>query len=116
MIRPANPDAPARPAFIPFHDSVLLEVLPRDTTAGGIHIPKTAAASLGPQQARVVRLGPGWPTEQGTRIAMDVAEGDIVYLAMSAGAMVLKMTLEGKEYLLVRMRDLLGKLENPKSE
>ena len=94
------------PWFVCFHDTVLLDPIPRDMTPGGVAIPETA--DMGPQQARVVACGPGWPTDQGTRIAMDVEPGDLVYLTLTAAPH--KITMEGRSYLVTRMRDLIGKV------
>jgi len=96
----------AAPNFICFHDTVLVEPIPRNTTAGGVHLPETA--DMGPQQARVIACGPGWPTEHGTRIAMDVVVGDLIWLTLTAQPH--KIVLDGKTYVITRMRDLIGKV------
>ena len=95
-----------KPAFTPFHDTLLLDPIPRGETAGGVALPETA--DMGPQQARVVARGPGWPTDAGGRIAMDVEEGDIVWLTLAAQPH--RINLDGKWYLITRMRDLIGKV------
>ena len=93
--------------FKPFLDTVLLEPIPRGQTAGGVIIPEKA--DMGPQLARVVAVGPGWPTDDGCeRMPMEVDVGDLVYCTFSAQPHQIK--LDGKTYVIVRMRDMIGKV------
>lgn len=101
---------PKTVSFEPFNDTVLLQPIPRGTTEGGVVLPESAEASMGPQKAYVVAVGPGWPTDDGkNRIPMDVAVGDTVYLTLSAAPHKIRIA-EG-EFLITRMRDMIGKVK-----
>ncbi|CAI8056848.1 10 kDa chaperonin [Geodia barretti] len=67
------------------------------TTKGGIFLPDTARKS--PRKARV--------SDDGTRIAMDVAKGDRVIYSKFAGT---EYKDGDDEYLILRESDILAKL------
>jgi chaperonin GroES len=70
---------------------------------GGLYIPDTAKEK--PQQGEVVAVGPGRVSDDGTRLEMDVKVGDRVLYGKYSGTDV---TLDGKEYLIVRESDILA--------
>ena len=88
----------------PLHNRLVVERIEADqTTASGIIIPDTAKEK--PQQGRVVSVGPGLRDKAGKHVAMDVAAGDTVLFTKYGGA---EITLEGKEYLILKEDDVLG--------
>ena len=75
------------------------------TTKGGIFLPDTAKEK--PQEGEVIAVGPGRVSDDGTRIAMDVAKGDRVIYSKFAGTEY----KDGEdEYLILRESDILAKL------
>ncbi|HLS71310.1 MAG TPA: co-chaperone GroES [Chitinophagaceae bacterium] len=88
-----------QPKIKPLHDRVILEPAKAETkTAGGIIIPDTAKEK--PQQGTVVAVGPGKKDEPTT-----VKVGDTVLYSKYGGS---EITLEGKEYLIMRESDILA--------
>lgn len=90
----------------PLSDRVVIKVLEAEKqTASGIVIPDKAKEK--PQEGEVVAVGAGRILENGTRVEMDVKEGDRVLFSKYAGT---EIKLEGKEYLIMRQEDILGKM------
>ena len=93
-------------SFKPLGNRVVIEPLESEeqVSAGGIYIPDTAKEK--PQEGKVVAAGPGKLTDDGKRIAMDVAVGDVVVYSKYAGTEY----REGEvEYLVLREDDILFK-------
>lgn len=83
----------------PLADRVLVEAAAaEEKTAGGIIIPDTAKEK--PQRGKVVAVGNGKPDEP-----MTVKVGDNVLYGKYSGS---ELTLEGKEYLIMRESDILA--------
>jgi chaperonin GroES len=72
-------------------------------TASGLVIPDTAKEK--PQLGEVLAVGPGALNDDGDRLPMDVAVGDIVVYSKFAGT---ELKLDGEEYLVLSSRDLLA--------
>ncbi len=92
--------------FKPLGNRVVIEPLESEeqVSAGGIYIPDTAKEK--PQEGKVVAIGPGKLTDDGNRVAMDVAVGDVVVYSKYAGTEY----REGEiEYLVLREDDILFK-------
>jgi chaperonin GroES len=89
----------------PLADRVVIE--PSDdaatTSPGGIIIPDTAKEK--PQQGKVVAVGPGRTTDEGTVIKPEVKKGDVVVYSKYAGT---EFKEGGTEYLIVREGDILA--------
>ena len=82
----------------PLEDKILVQANEAETTtASGIVIPDTAKEK--PQEGTVLAVGPGRYDDNGTRIPIDVVEGDVVIYSKY-----------GKEYLLLSARDVLAKV------
>ena len=94
--------------FEPFHDFVLIEKIPQDETPGGLALPEGVDPD-GAAKARIVAVGPGRVLESGAKVEPSVAVGDIVY-SVVAYAQPLPLVLGGKDYFLVRDRDLVAQL------
>jgi len=88
----------------PLEDRVLVQPLEAEqTTASGLVIPDTAKEK--PQEGKVVATGPGRTDDNGKRIPLDVAEGDIVIFSKYGGT---EVKYDGNEYLLLNARDILA--------
>ena len=90
----------------PLEDRVLVQPLEAEqTTASGLVIPDTAKEK--PQEGKVVATGPGRTDDNGKRIPMDVADGDIVIFSKYGGT---EVRYDGNDYLLLNARDILAKV------
>jgi len=88
----------------PLADRVVVQPLDEDEQMrGGLYIPDTAKEK--PSQGKVVAVGPGKISDDGTRLDMDVSVGDKVLYGKYSGTDV---TLEGEEYLILRESDILA--------
>jgi len=84
-------------AFIPLANRVLVKREEQsNTTASGIIIPDTAKEK--PLQGKVIAVGPD-AKEDG------ISEGDTVVFANFSG---MEITIEGKEYLILLSKEVLG--------
>lgn len=91
----------------PLRDRILVErIEEHEQKVGGIIIPDTAKEK--PQQGRVVAVGKGRVNDKGDVLPLDVKEGDAVLFGKYAGT---EITIDGKEYLIVREDEVLGILE-----
>ncbi|MEM7110992.1 MAG: co-chaperone GroES [Chloroflexota bacterium] len=88
----------------PLGDRLVIEPKEREqTTASGLVLPESAKEK--PQEGEVLAVGPGRRDEDGDRIAMDVAVGDIVLYAKYGGT---EIKLDGKKYLILKESDVLA--------
>jgi len=89
----------------PLGDRVLVKPLEKEEkTKGGIFLPDTAKEK--PQEGKVLAVGPGKLSDEGKRIPMDLAVGDIVIFAKYGGTEI----KEGdEELILLREADILAK-------
>lgn len=74
-----------------------------EVTAGGIVLPETAKEK--PQKGTVLAIGPGDRDEDGKRIPMDIAAGDVVLFAKYSGT---EIKVDGKKVLILRESDILA--------
>jgi chaperonin GroES len=74
-------------------------------TKSGLYVPDTAKER--PQEGSVIAVGPGRMTDEGNRIAMEVAVGDSVVYSKFAGT---EFTEDGEELLILTERDILAKI------
>ncbi|MBT9166668.1 MAG: 10 kDa chaperonin [Chloroflexi bacterium] len=90
----------------PLADRVIVKPQIREeVTKGGIVLPDTAKEK--PQEGKVVAVGPGRLSEDGSkRIPMDVKKGDTVIYAKYAGT---EWKYEDEEYLILRESDIQAK-------
>lgn len=90
----------------PLGDRVVIELAAAEMkTASGIVLPDSAKEK--PQEGVVVAVGKGEKNANGEYIAMEVQVGDRVVFSKYAETVVKH---EGKEYMLVRERDILAVL------
>ena len=68
----------------PLHDRILVQRLEEGgANVGGIIIPDSAKEK--PQRGTVIAAGDGKPTNQGTRVALDVKKGDTILFGSTPG-------------------------------
>lgn len=92
----------------PLADHVVVEIVTKEEkTASGIYLPDTASKEK-PQTGKVVAVGAGKVTDNGTRVAPEVKAGDEVVFAKYSGS---EVKLDGKEYLILSERDILAVVE-----
>ena len=88
----------------PLEDRIVVQAVEAEqTTASGLVIPDTAKEK--PQEAQVVAVGPGRVAENGTRMPVDVSEGDVVLYSKYGGT---EVKVSGEEYLVLSARDVLA--------
>jgi chaperonin GroES len=90
----------------PLGDRVVIKPMEaEETTKGGIILPDTAKEK--PQKGKVLALGSGRILDNGTRVPLDVREGDTVIFSKYGGT---EIKVEGEDYLIVSERDILAVL------
>ena len=88
----------------PLEDRIVVQTLEAEqTTASGLVIPDTAQEK--PQEGTVVAVGPGRVDDNGNRVPMDVAVGDVVIYSKYGGT---EVKYAGEEYLILSARDILA--------
>ena len=93
-------------AIKPLEDRVVISINEAETTtASGIVIPDTAKEK--PQEGTVLAVGPG-RFEDGARVPLDVAVGDVVLFSKYGGT---EVKLGTDEYLVLSARDVLAVIE-----
>jgi len=89
----------------PLGDRILIEPSePEEVTRGGIILPD--AAKKKPREGKVVAVGSGKRLENGQRMPIEVAMGDVVVYSEYAGTEV-KMK-DGKEYVILEADSVLA--------
>ncbi len=89
----------------PLADRVIVKPIEREeVTKGGIVLPDTAKEK--PQEGKVLAVGPGRLSEDGKRLAMDVAVGDVVVYTKYGGT---EIKVDGEELVILRESDILAK-------
>lgn len=92
--------------FQPFGDRVVVQPGESESvTPTGIILPE--AAQDDKQEGTVVAVGPG-RTENGHKIGMEVAVGDVVIYSKYGGTQIKNA---GIEYLVLSERDILGRVK-----
>jgi chaperonin GroES len=92
--------------FKPLGNRIVIEPIESDEqmSSGGIYIPDTAKEK--PQEGKVVAAGPGRLTDEGNRVPMELAVGDVVVYSKYAGT---EYKEGDTEYLVLREDDVLFK-------
>lgn len=89
----------------PLGDRVVIKPTAKEEVSrGGIVLPDTAKEK--PQEGKIIAVGPGRVTEEGTRIAMEVKKGDKVIYSKYAGT---EFKLDDQELVIMREGDILAK-------
>jgi chaperonin GroES len=90
----------------PLGDRLIVKPIEEEeTTASGIVLPETAKEK--PQKGKVIAVGDGAINDDGSRRALDVAEGDEVLYSKYGGT---EVTVDGDDLLVMRESDVLAKL------
>ncbi len=88
----------------PLGDRLVVEPKEREqTTASGLVLPETAKEK--PQEGTVIAVGPGRRDDDGKRVEMDVAVGDVVLYAKYGGT---EIKLDDKKVLILKESDVLA--------
>lgn len=88
----------------PLHDRVLVKRLEeREDKHGSILIPDTAKEK--PQEGKVIAVGTGKVTDDGTHLPLAVKQGDRILFGKYSGS---EVKLDGEEYLIMKEEDVLG--------
>ncbi|MDQ0273869.1 co-chaperone GroES [Cytobacillus purgationiresistens] len=88
----------------PLGDRIIIELVEtEEKTASGIVLPDSAKEK--PQEGKVVAVGTGRVLENGERVALEVADGDLIIFSKYAGT---EVKYEGNEYLILRENDILA--------
>lgn len=91
----------------PLHDRIIVKRLEEEEkTKGGIIIPDTAKEK--PFEGRVIAVGDGRVKEDGTKIPMEVKQGDRILFAKYAGTDV---KIDGEDHLIMKEDDVLAVIE-----
>jgi chaperonin GroES len=91
----------------PLHDRVIVKrVEEEETTKGGIIIPDTAKEK--PAEGLIVAVGSGKISEDGTKQALEVKEGDKVLFGKYSGT---EIKINGEEHLIMREDEIIAIIE-----
>jgi chaperonin GroES len=91
-------------AIKPLEDRIVIQQLEAEqVTTSGIIIPDSAKEK--PQEGTVVSVGPGRIDDNGNRVPIDVAIGDVVLYSRYGGT---EVKYDGVEYLVLSARDILA--------
>ncbi|MCE5286448.1 MAG: co-chaperone GroES [Pelosinus sp.] len=91
----------------PLGDRVVVKALEREeVTKSGIVLPDTVKEK--PSEGKVVAVGTGKILENGTRVALDVKEGDKIIFSKYGGT---EVKFDGQDYLILSERDILAIVE-----
>ncbi|RPF27575.1 MULTISPECIES: co-chaperone GroES [Georgenia] len=91
----------------PLEDRIVVQTLEAEqTTASGLVIPDTAKEK--PQEGTVLAVGPGRVDDNGNRVPLDVAVGDVVIYSKYGGT---EVKYAGEDYLILSARDILAIVE-----
>jgi len=88
----------------PLHDRILLKrIEEKESIKGGIIIPDTAKEK--PQEGLVIAVGNGKILENGTKISLEVKDGDHVLFGKYSGT---EIKVDDTDYLILREDEILG--------
>jgi chaperonin GroES len=91
----------------PLGHRVLVQRLEAEETAkGGIILPDTAKKKQ--EMTRVMALGTGKTTKEGTKVEIPVSEGDIILIEKYAGQ---EVTFNDEEFIILRADDIIAIVE-----
>ncbi|PIR54940.1 co-chaperone GroES [Candidatus Peregrinibacteria bacterium CG10_big_fil_rev_8_21_14_0_10_36_19] len=94
------------PKIIPIGDNIVVEPVTEEVSSSGIIIPDTASKER-PMKGKVIAAGPGKMKDDGSRIDMEISEGDVVLFSKYGPS---EFKLDGKDVLIISAGDVYGKL------
>ena len=96
----------------PLYDRLIVQRLEEEEkTKGGIIIPDTAKEK--PQEGVVEAVGNGKILDNGTKLSLEVKEGDHILFGKYSGT---EIKIDGVEHLILREDEVLGILEEETSK
>ena len=95
-------------SIIPYGDRVVVKPTPMVKKVGGLFIPDNA--KMKPMEGTVISVGPGKMISDGTITPLPIKVGDIVLYGKFLGTLY-KGESEDEDLLILRMDDILGKLD-----
>ncbi|MFN8049713.1 MAG: co-chaperone GroES [Ancrocorticia sp.] len=91
----------------PLEDRIVIQQVEAETTtASGLVLPDTAKEK--PQEGKVLAVGPGRVDDNGNRVPVDVAVGDVVIYSKYGGT---EVKYGGDEFIILSSRDILAIVE-----
>ncbi len=91
----------------PLEDHIVIQQLEAETTtASGLVLPDTAKEK--PQEGKVLAVGPGRVDDNGNRVPVDVAVGDVVIYSKYGGT---EVKYGADEFIILSSRDILAIVE-----
>ncbi|WP_277585076.1 co-chaperone GroES [Psychrobacillus antarcticus] len=88
----------------PLGDRIIIELIEaEEKTASGIVLPESAKEK--PQEGKVIAIGTGRVLENGTRVELDVKEGDRIIFSKYSGT---EVKYDNNDYLILRESDVLA--------
>ncbi len=91
----------------PLEDRIVIQQVEAETTtASGLVLPDTAKEK--PQEGQVLAVGPGRVDDNGNRVPVDVAVGDVVIYSKYGGT---EVKYGGDEFIILSSRDILAIVE-----
>lgn len=94
-------------ALQPLHDRIVVEAAAKEEkTASGIILPDSAQEK--PLKGTVIAAGPGKRLDSGQLAPIGVNVGEVVLYGKYAGT---EVTVDGKDYIILRADDVLAVLE-----
>lgn len=88
----------------PLGDRIVIELVEsEEKSAFGIVLPDSAKEK--PQEGKVVAVGTGRILDNGTRVELDVKEGDKIIFSKYSGT---EVKYQGTEFLILRESDVLA--------
>lgn len=91
----------------PLGDRIVIELVEsEEKSAFGIVLPDSAKEK--PQEGRVLAVGTGRVLDNGSRVELDVKEGDKIIFSKYSGT---EVKYQGSEYLILRESDILAIIE-----
>jgi chaperonin GroES len=91
----------------PLGDRVVIKALEKEEkTVSGIVLPDTAKEK--PQKGTIIAVGTGKVLDNGTRVALEVKEGQEVIFSKYAGT---EIKIDNQDYLILSERDILAIVE-----
>lgn len=100
-------DKASKAKIRPLEDRLVVEAVTEEKHSSGIIIPDTVSKEK-PQKGKVLAVGPGKFDNNGKRIPMEIAVGDVVLFTKYGPT---EVKVDGKELLVLNQSDVLAVLE-----
>jgi len=91
----------------PLSNNIIIEQLRNETKNKGVLLLQSTEKD-GPQQGKVIAVGPGKKNPQGKAVPMDIKKGDIVLFSKYGPH---EVKIGEKDYIVLKEEDILGIIE-----